>query len=106
MGNEIKCYTCKHRYYTDSHGFNPYCENVCGDGDCYKAYEPDDAEQKRPSDGCWNCFNFDWKHEACTLRWNNMDESYYNPDIDDRKLTDYCEYHDEDPDVDPADCFD
>ena len=65
-----------------------------------------EPEQKEIPDGCWNCRNFDWKHEACTVNWNNLDESYYNPDIDDRKLTDYCEYHDLDPDIDPADCFD
>ena len=55
----------------------------------------------KPDDGCWNCINFDWNHEACTVNWNNMDESYYNPDVDDRELTDYCEYHDTDPDADP-----
>ena len=59
-----------------------------------------------PSDGCWNCMNFDWKHEACTTRWNNMDESYYNPDIDDRQLTDWCEDHEEDKDVKWEDVFD
>ena len=52
-------------------------------------------------DGCWNCMNFDWNREACTINWNNMDESYYNPDTDDRELTDYCEYHETDPDADP-----
>ena len=52
-----------------------------------------------PADGCWNCMNFDWKHEACTIRWNNLDESYYNPDIDDREPTDYCEDHDKDESV-------
>ena len=48
-------------------------------------------------DGCWNCLNFDWTHEACTTNWNNMDESYYNPDIDDRNPDDWCEVweHDE-----------
>ena len=51
--------------------------------------------QEKPADGCWNCMNFDWFHEACTVNWNNMDESYYNPDID------YCEYHETDPDADP-----
>lgn len=56
-----------------------------------------------PADGCWNCRNFDWKHEACTINWNNMDEDYYNPDIDDREVTDYCEDHDLDPDVKPED---
>ena len=54
-----------------------------------------------PPDGCWNCMNFDWKHEACTLNWNNLDESYYNPDCDDRKLTDFCDAWEEDKDADP-----
>ena len=40
--------------------------------------------------GCWNCLNYDWRHEACTIRWNNLDESYYNPDLDDRKPCEYC----------------
>ena len=65
--------------------------------------DPDAPEE--PANGCWNCRNFDWKHEACTLNWNNMDESYYNPDCDDRDPTDYCDDHDLDPDVDPADWF-
>lgn len=60
---------------------------------------------EKPENGCWNCRRFDWNREACTANWNNMDESYYNPDCDDRKLTDCCEYHDLDPDVDPEDCF-
>ena len=64
--------------------------------------EPEPKE--KPADGCWNCFNFDWRREACTIGWNNLDESYYNPDIDDRDLTDWCEYHDTDPDADP-DCL-
>ena len=54
-----------------------------------------------PDDGCWNCMNFDWTREACTLNWNNMDESYYNPDIDDRDLTDWREYNETDPEADP-----
>lgn len=58
-------------------------------------------DDPKPDNGCWNCMNFDWNHEACTVNWNNMDESYYNPDADDRKLTDYCEYHEIDPDADP-----
>lgn len=65
----------------------------------------DPEPKEKPSDGCWNCMNFDWKHEACTLNWNNLDESYYNPDTDDRDLMDYCEYHDTDPDADPE-CLD
>ena len=59
-----------------------------------------DPEEK-PDDGCWNCIHFDWRHEACTTRWNNMDEDYYNPDIDDRDLRDWCEDHEVDPDADP-----
>ena len=42
------------------------------------------------ADGCWNCINFDSKREACTLNWNNMDESNYIPDRDDRKPCDCC----------------
>ena len=57
--------------------------------------------QEKPADGCWNCMNFDWKHEACTMNWNNLDESYYNPDCDDRELTDHCDDWEEDPDADP-----
>lgn len=60
-----------------------------------------DTEKEEIPDGCWNCMNFDCRHEACTLNWNNLDESYYNPDTDDRDLTDYCEYHETDPDADP-----
>ena len=52
-----------------------------------------------PPDGCWNCMNFDWNREACTTNWNNMDESYYNPDIDDRKPEDHCEYWELNPDA-------
>ena len=61
----------------------------------------DPDEEEKPDDGCWNCMNFDWRREACAANWNNMDESYYNPDTDDRELTDYCEYHETDPDADP-----
>ena len=61
--------------------------------------EPEPKDEKE--NGCWNCMNFDWKHEACTMNWNNLDESYYNPDCDDRELTDQCEAWEEDPDADP-----
>lgn len=61
--------------------------------------------KEKPDNGCWNCTNFDWKYGACTLRWNNLDESYYNPDIDDRDLMDYCDDHETDPDADPE-CID
>ena len=53
--------------------------------------------------GCWNCRNFDWTREACTKNWNNLDDCYYNPDIDDHDPTDWCEDHDLDPDVKPED---
>jgi hypothetical protein len=35
------------------------------------------------------------------LNWNNLDESYYNPETDDRELTDHCGEWEEDPDADP-----
>lgn len=54
---------------------------------------------------CWNCMNFDWKHEACTLNWNNLDECYYNPDCDDRQLTDCCENHETNPEADWEEVF-
>ena len=73
--------------------------------DAYSARMDREQEQKEnPADGCWNCIHFDWKHEACSLNWNNLDESYYNPACDDRELTDYCEDHETDPDADP-DCL-
>ena len=64
-----------------------------------------EPEKKRPDNGCWNCWNYDFSREACTIRWNNLDSSYYNPDLDDRELTDCCEYHDPDYDADPEDIF-
>lgn len=52
-----------------------------------------------PENGCWNCLNYDYRYEACTLNWNNMDESYYNPDTDDRDPDDCCSEHETDPDA-------
>ena len=84
----------------DRDGHNPTVYSSAYEARMYDKYgEPEPKE--KPDDGCWNCMNFDWKHEACTLNWNNMDESYYNPDCDDRKLTDCCEDHETDPDADP-----
>ena len=71
-----------------------------------KAIEAGIPEKEKPADGCWNCLIHDPGCGACTLRWNNLDESYYNPDLDDRKPTDWCEYHETDQDADPADFFD
>ena len=80
----------------------------------YKSYAEMVAMERLPftdppepvKDGCWNCFNFDWKREACTVRWNNLDESYYNPDLDDRELTDTCELHDKDASMKAEEVFD
>lgn len=63
------------------------------------------TDPEPPSDGCWNCMIYDWNREACTLNWNNMDESYYNPDSDDRKPTDWCEDHETDPEAEWDDWF-
>ena len=68
-----------------------------------RAAERYEVPEGKPEDGCWNCMNFDWTREACTIGWNNMDESYYNPNCDDHDPTDWCEYHDLDPDVKPED---
>jgi hypothetical protein len=65
--------------------------------------EPEPAE--KPANGCWNCMNFDWNHEACTINWNNMDESLYNPNSDDRELTDWCGDWEEDSDADYDEIF-
>ena len=59
--------------------------------------------QEKPADGCWNCRNYDPSRGACTIRWNNLDESYYNPDLDDKEPDDYCEHHETDPDACPED---
>ena len=58
-----------------------------------------------PRDGCWNCLNYNWDHEACTTNWNNMDEDYYCPDTDDRDPTDYCDNHELDEDAVWEDVF-
>ena len=52
-----------------------------------------------PADGCWNCLNYAYNHEACTVNWNNLDESYYNPDTDDKDFDDWCPEHDLDKDA-------
>ena len=52
---------------------------------------------------CGNCANF--IGDYCTKNWNNMDESYYNPDTDDKKPEDYCddwEYNEFDEDIPPV----
>ena len=76
----------------------------CWDRKPTEAQRKETAWQGDNPHGCWDCMNFDWKREACTIRWNNLDESYYNPDIDDRDLEEWCEHHEIDPDADP-DCL-
>ena len=67
-----------------------------------QAYESGaESKKEKPEDGCWNCIHFNLMHEACSAGWNNLDESYYNPDIDKRELTDYCSQHEIAPDTDP-----
>ena len=58
-----------------------------------------------PRDGCWNCIHFDWKHEACSAGWNNLDDDYYNPHTDDRNYEDWCEQHELDPEAKWEDVF-
>ena len=86
----------------DKDGHNP---TVYQDQAEMKAAEEEIPFDDPPRDGCWNCMIFDWNHEACTLNWNNMDESYYNPDADDRNYEDWCEYHETDPDAKWEDIF-
>jgi hypothetical protein len=52
-----------------------------------------------PEDGCWNCLHFDYGRGACTVNWNNMDESYYNPLTDDRDPDDRCPEPEKDEDA-------
>ena len=69
-----------------------------------KAWERGEPEpEQKPENGCWNCRHYDWTRESCTRNWNNLDDSYYNPDLDDHDPTDCCEDHDLDPDVKPED---
>ena len=85
----------------DVNGHNP---TVYGSFAEMKAVEKGETEKKvKPDNGCWNCINYDPSRGACTINWNNMDESYYNPDTDDMKPTDICKDHDIDPDADPED---
>ena len=40
---------------------------------------------------CGNCMHYDFRYEACTLTWNNLDSDYYNPNTDDRAEDDCCD---------------
>ena len=56
-----------------------------------------------PKNGCWDCRNYDPAKGACTIRWNNMDESYYNPDLDDVEYDGFCDEWVEDEQADWSD---
>jgi len=75
---------------------------------CKAEYEADmrgELEKEEAPKGCWNCIHYDTRHEACSLDWNNADDSYYNPDTDDRYPADCCEDHETDPDARWEDWF-
>ena len=55
--------------------------------------------------GCWDCMNYDPSKGACTLRWNNLDPSYYDPDLDDREPDEFCFEHMVDQTADWNDFF-
>jgi hypothetical protein len=80
----------------DQNGHNPTV---------YGSYAEMKVEEKAlpftdpPENGCWNCLHFDLKHQACSVGWNNMDESYYVPELDDKDPDDYCPEHELDEDA-------
>ena len=51
-----------------------------------------------PEPACKHCIFFDFRYEACNREWNNLDESYYIPDRDDRDENDSCEHYEFDQD--------
>jgi len=72
--------------------------------------KPTDEERKSVAwlehrHGCWDCINYDWNKEACTINWNNLDPCYYNPNCDDRYPYEYCSDHDLDSDAEWDDDF-
>lgn len=54
-------------------------------------------EDRLPADGCWNCYEYDGTR--CHRRWNNNDPEYYDPDLDDKEPTDYCDSYTKDDSV-------
>ena len=93
-------------YYNllDQDGHNPTVYNSIAEMKAMER-EPLPFTDLEPGDGCWNCLLYDYKKEACTRDWNNLNESYYNQDLHDRKPDDFCEYWEEDNDADPEDWF-
>jgi len=47
-----------------------------------------------PVPRCAHCSHFDPGKGACTVEWNNLDESYYIPERDDRDGYDLCGQYD------------
>ena len=92
-------------YEFDKDGHNPTVYTSAYEAKMYDKYgEP--VPFSDPPDGCWNCLNYNYNKEACTLTWNNMDESYYCPDTDDKDFDDWCPEHETDKDAVWEDWFD
>lgn len=51
----------------------------------------DDYFEGLDSQCCGNCIHYDFRYEACTLTWDNLNSDYYNPNTDDRAEDDYCD---------------
>ena len=83
----------------DKDGHNPTVYLSAYEARMYDKYGEPVPFDDPPSDGCWNCLNYDYRKEACTLTWNNLDESYYNPETDDKDPDDWCPEHDTDKDA-------
>ena len=90
-------------YYNllDQDGHNPTVYNSTAE---MKAVESGIPFDDPPSDGCWNCLEYDGSR--CHFGWNNNDESYYNPDTDDKDPDDWCPGHDKDESIKWEDVFD
>ena len=50
----------------------------------------EEEAEKKITHCCGNCIEYDG--DRCTLYWNNLDESYYLPDRDDKDPYDCCDY--------------
>lgn len=57
--------------------------------DPYFNYSSGCANPIEPEPCCGFCTEYDGSR--CMKRWNNLDECYYNPDLDDKEPEDWCE---------------
>ena len=48
-------------------------------------------EMYMPDPQCEHCIHFDATKSACTREWNNLDESCYVPERDDRETDETCD---------------